>query len=121
MTATRIIEEGQWAAWNKEYQAAAESLDGREARVEEAANRIESDLELVGVTAIEDKLQHGVPEAIDILLRAGTKVCNLAALMNVVVKPALSYECMWVAQAYAASAHPLPTHKQGGYNTLVQH
>ena len=121
MTATRIIEESQWAAWNKEYQAAAESLDGREARVEEAANRIERDLELVGVTAIEDKLQHGVPEAIDILLRAGTKVCNLAALTKVVVESALSYECIWVAQEHDASAHPLPAHKRGGYNTLVQY
>ena len=35
---------------------------------------MEADLELVGVTAIEDKLQSGVPEAIQTLLDAGIKV-----------------------------------------------
>ncbi len=35
---------------------------------------MEADLELVGVTAIEDKLQDGVPAAIQTLLDAGMKV-----------------------------------------------
>ena len=35
---------------------------------------IEADLEFVGVTAIEDKLQEGVPAAIQSLLDAGMKV-----------------------------------------------
>ena len=35
---------------------------------------MEADLELVGVSAIEDKLQLGVPEAIQTLLDAGIKV-----------------------------------------------
>jgi P-type E1-E2 ATPase len=37
-------------------------------------SKIEQDLELVGVTAIEDKLQDAVPEAIESLLIAGIKV-----------------------------------------------
>ena len=36
--------------------------------------QVETDLELVGVTAIEDKLQDGVPAAIQTLLDAGMKV-----------------------------------------------
>ena len=36
--------------------------------------RTERDLELVGVTAIEDKLQEGVPQAIGQLITAGIKV-----------------------------------------------
>lgn len=37
--------------------------------------QVERDLELIGVTAIEDKLQDGVPAAIQTLLDAGVKVC----------------------------------------------
>ncbi|ELP94848.1 phospholipid-transporting ATPase, putative [Entamoeba invadens IP1] len=35
---------------------------------------LECDLELIGATAIEDQLQEGVPETIDILRRAGLKI-----------------------------------------------
>lgn len=37
-------------------------------------NEIESNLELIGVTAIEDKLQDEVPESIATLIEAGIKV-----------------------------------------------
>ena len=36
---------------------------------------LETDLELLGATAIEDKLQDGVPETIATFLAAGIKVC----------------------------------------------
>jgi hypothetical protein len=36
--------------------------------------QVERDVELVGVTAIEDKLQDGVPAAIQTLLDAGMRV-----------------------------------------------
>ena len=42
--------------------------------------RSERDLELVGVTAIEDKLQEGVPQAISQLITAGIKVRPLPRL-----------------------------------------
>ena len=35
---------------------------------------VERDLELTGITAIEDKLQAGVPAAIETMLMAGIKV-----------------------------------------------
>lgn len=38
------------------------------------AELIESDLILIGSTAIEDKLQDGVPACIDTLQRAGIKI-----------------------------------------------
>lgn len=38
------------------------------------AELIENDLILIGSTAIEDKLQDGVPACIDILQRAGVKI-----------------------------------------------
>jgi len=39
----------------------------------QVAEEIERDLDLVGITAIEDKLQAGVPKAISTLIAAGMK------------------------------------------------
>lgn len=77
--ASRILGNEEWARWNKGYQEAAASLEGREARIAAEARKVETDLQLVGVTAIEDKLQDGVPEAIQTLVTAGIKVCARAA------------------------------------------
>jgi magnesium-transporting ATPase (P-type) len=60
--ATKVLTHREWAAWDKEYQHAASSLDDRDAATAEVAERIEYNLDFVGVTAIEDKLQEGVPE-----------------------------------------------------------
>lgn len=43
----------------------------------DAAEEIESDMELVGATAIEDKLQLGVPDTIALLARGGIKIWML--------------------------------------------
>ena len=50
------------------------SLDDREAEVNVAYDLIENDLDLVGASAIEDKLQDGVPETIAALARASIKI-----------------------------------------------
>lgn len=60
--------------WDARYQEAAAALDQRDVAIARAAADIESDLDLVGSTAIEDKLQEGVPAAIQSLLDAGIKV-----------------------------------------------
>lgn len=73
MLATRILGEAEWAVWNEGYQEAAASLEGREERIAAEAAKVERELQLVGVTAIEDKLQDGVPEAIQLLVTAGIK------------------------------------------------
>eukprot|EP00741_Cyanophora_paradoxa_P007254 tig00001095_g7017.t1 len=67
----------EYHEWNKAFYAASVALEGREAKLEEAAELIERDLALVGATAIEDKLQEGVPETIRQLQRAGCKVWML--------------------------------------------
>jgi phospholipid-transporting ATPase len=43
--------------------------------LEKVAEVIERDLTLLGATAIEDKLQDGVPDTIHTLQQAGIKVC----------------------------------------------
>ena len=60
--------------WRHTFYKASTSLMDRETRLEEAAELIEQDLFLLGATAIEDKLQVGVPEAISDLITAGIKI-----------------------------------------------
>lgn len=49
-------------------------MENREGRVEQVSNELEQDLRLLGATAIEDRLQDGVPETIADLKRAGIKI-----------------------------------------------
>ncbi|XP_030386345.1 probable phospholipid-transporting ATPase IA isoform X1 [Scaptodrosophila lebanonensis] len=57
--------------WQQTYHKASTSLQYRERKVEDAANLIENNLRLLGATAIEDRLQDGVPDTIASLLDAG--------------------------------------------------
>jgi phospholipid-translocating ATPase len=73
----RFLDEGEYTIWKKGYLDATTSLVNRAQLIEEAGELIEQQLELAGATAIEDKLQHGVPEAIDKLRRAKIKMWML--------------------------------------------
>lgn len=55
--AERNIDESFFYDWRKRQQEAATSLNGREDRLGEIYEEIECELRLIGVTAIEDKLQ----------------------------------------------------------------
>lgn len=72
--AERMIEENYYYNWIERLQHASVALDKREERMNVLYEEIESDLILVGVTAIEDKLQDGVPQAIANLQMAGIKI-----------------------------------------------
>jgi P-type E1-E2 ATPase len=56
------------------YYKAQSAMVDREIKCEKVADLIERGLDLMGATAIEDKLQDGVPETIEILLKAGLKI-----------------------------------------------
>jgi phospholipid-translocating ATPase len=66
--------EEEYQAWSDRYHEATVSMDDREARIETVSDELERDLRLLGATAIEDRLQDGVPETIADLKRAGIKV-----------------------------------------------
>ena len=70
----RTMEEDEYAAWSAEYTAALNSISDREAKVDKVAAKLEKDFKLVGSTALEDKLQDGVPDAIEMIRRAGIKL-----------------------------------------------
>jgi phospholipid-translocating ATPase len=72
--AQREISQEEYEEWNKDYDIAANAVVGREDKLEEVSDRIENQLWLVGGTAIEDRLQDGVPESISLLGQAGIKL-----------------------------------------------
>lgn len=73
--AYRELGEDEYRIWENDFLKAKTSVTAdREALVASAAEKIERDLILLGATAVEDKLQKGVPECIDKLAQAGIKV-----------------------------------------------
>lgn len=72
--AYREIPEQEYRQWAAIYNQAAATINGRGEALDEAAELIEKDLFLLGATAIEDKLQEGVPDTIHTLQMAGIKV-----------------------------------------------
>ena len=70
---TNILYIFKLQVWKDKFDDAANAIDNREDLIEAAAAELEQDLVLLGATAIEDKLQDGVPETIHNLLRANIK------------------------------------------------
>ncbi|KAH1131317.1 hypothetical protein J1N35_002695 [Gossypium stocksii] len=73
--AYREINEEEYVEFNEKFTEAKNIVSAdREEMIEEVAESIERDLILLGATAVEDKLQNGVPECIDKLAQAGIKI-----------------------------------------------
>ncbi|EEC66932.1 hypothetical protein OsI_33542 [Oryza sativa Indica Group] len=83
--AYRDLSREQYESWNEKFIQAKSSLRDRDKKLDEAcifwlfylytvAELIEKDLVLIGCTAIEDKLQEGVPACIQTLSAAGIKI-----------------------------------------------
>lgn len=72
--AYRYLEEQEYLEWSTIYDAATNSVNDREEAIDRANERIEHSLHILGATALEDKLQEGVPEAIETLHQAGIKL-----------------------------------------------
>lgn len=73
----RWVDKGEYDSFRSKYEAAKTALVDRSTQIETVGESIEKDFELVGATAIEDKLQEGVSEAIEKLRRAGIKMWML--------------------------------------------
>ncbi|XP_027342275.1 phospholipid-transporting ATPase 2 isoform X1 [Abrus precatorius] len=69
--AWRELKRDEYQEWSLMFKEASSTLVDREWRVAEVCQRVEHDLEILGVTAIEDRLQDGVPETIETLRKAG--------------------------------------------------
>ncbi|KAI8364585.1 hypothetical protein BD560DRAFT_402805 [Blakeslea trispora] len=72
--AMREIPEDEYQRWSQIQEAASTTLVNRAEELDKAAELIEKDMFLLGATAIEDRLQDGVPDTIHTLQEAGIKV-----------------------------------------------
>jgi len=73
--ARKKVDETYYAAWAPRFVAANGVLDKtKDADIARVAAEMETELTFVGVTAVEDRLQEGVPEAIATLKDAGIRV-----------------------------------------------
>mmetsp|Transcript_16015 Transcript_16015/g.24131 ORF Transcript_16015/g.24131 Transcript_16015/m.24131 type:complete len:1238 (+) Transcript_16015:26-3739(+) len=74
----RKLTESEYRSWNAEYEAASKSFadekGNRKQKMEKVAEKIEGNLQVLGVTAIEDKLQEGVPQTLRLLKKAGIRI-----------------------------------------------
>ncbi|AQL06847.1 Phospholipid-transporting ATPase 1 [Zea mays] len=71
---SKNLTDAEFSEWQEMYEEASTSMHERSAKLRQAAGLVECNLTLLGATGIEDKLQDGVPEAIDSLRQAGIKV-----------------------------------------------
>eukprot|EP00731_Ephydatia_muelleri_P016102 Em0009g526a len=72
--AKKEIDANQYELWRDEHHKASVLQKGRDQALDAVYEKIEKNLILVGATAIEDKLQDGVPETIAKLAKANIKI-----------------------------------------------
>ena len=72
--AEKDISEEEYKVWAQEYYQAELETDNRDEKMDIVADKMEIGFRMIGVTAIDDKLQAGVPDTIFNLMRGGIKV-----------------------------------------------
>ncbi|XP_058716560.1 phospholipid-transporting ATPase ID isoform X6 [Poecile atricapillus] len=72
--AYKDLEENYYKDWSERLHQAGSASEAREDHLARLYDEVEHDMMLLGATAIEDKLQQGVPETIAILTLANIKI-----------------------------------------------
>uniref|UniRef100_A0A3P9MY19 Phospholipid-transporting ATPase n=1 Tax=Poecilia reticulata TaxID=8081 RepID=A0A3P9MY19_POERE len=72
--AYKHLEESYMERWLERHHEASMAIEGREDKLDILYEDIETDLMLLGATAVEDKLQDGVPHTIEQLAKADIKI-----------------------------------------------
>ncbi|XP_072279295.1 phospholipid-transporting ATPase IK-like [Pyxicephalus adspersus] len=75
--ACKDIGEQEYLIWEESYNKASLTLENRQDHLDKVYEDMEQSLKLLGATAIEDKLQEGVPETIQLLRDGNIKVWML--------------------------------------------
>ena len=97
IVAYKELNEEAYKKWQVKYAEARNILGpGRELRSDELADEIEIGLTVVGGTGVEDKLQDGVPEAVNRLAHAGIKIWVLTG-DKVETAINIGYACRYVS------------------------
>ena len=75
--AQKYLTQSEYEEWKKEYDEASQTLEDRDAKMQEVIEKLEQDMEFLGIVGVEDKLQDRVRETLEILRAAGIKVWML--------------------------------------------
>ncbi|KAF9872390.1 phospholipid-translocating P-type ATPase [Colletotrichum karsti] len=75
--ADRFLGPDEYREWKQLYHKAETTLDNRQQKIEEVSDLLEQSFDLLGASAVEDKLQKGVPETIEKLRQARIKIWML--------------------------------------------
>ena len=67
----KLLSPEYYQEWNRKYEIAKADLNDRERLVQNCVEELEEDMELLGVTGVEDRLQDKVAEVIESLRNAG--------------------------------------------------
>eukprot|EP00672_Neobodo_designis_P023113 CAMPEP_0174846656 /NCGR_PEP_ID=MMETSP1114-20130205/12434_1 /TAXON_ID=312471 /ORGANISM="Neobodo designis, Strain CCAP 1951/1" /LENGTH=1076 /DNA_ID=CAMNT_0016080921 /DNA_START=160 /DNA_END=3390 /DNA_ORIENTATION=- len=73
----KTITQEEFDAWYERFVEAGKALENRSAIVDQVCLEMEKDMILIGITAIEDRLQDRVPETLQFFLSAGVVVWML--------------------------------------------
>ncbi|XP_009874685.1 PREDICTED: phospholipid-transporting ATPase IK, partial [Apaloderma vittatum] len=72
--ASKEVSEAEYNVWSRRHREASVLLQDRARELDKLYEEMEQNLQLLGATAIEDKLQDGVPETIQLLKLGNMKV-----------------------------------------------
>uniref|UniRef100_A0A672N838 Phospholipid-transporting ATPase n=1 Tax=Sinocyclocheilus grahami TaxID=75366 RepID=A0A672N838_SINGR len=72
--AYKDLDEDEFEKWKERHHEASTTVEDREAKLDTIYEEIEKDLLLLGASAVEDKLQDGVPQTIEQLAKADIKI-----------------------------------------------
>ncbi|KFQ86880.1 putative phospholipid-transporting ATPase IK, partial [Phoenicopterus ruber ruber] len=72
--ASKEVSEAEYSVWSRRHREASVLLQDRARELDRLYEEMEQNLQLLGATAIEDKLQDGVPETIQLLKLGNIKV-----------------------------------------------
>lgn len=75
--AQKLIKKEDYDSWLKDYNEAQASMEKRAEKTREVVDRLEKDMELLGVTGVEDKLQVDIGITIELCRKAGIAVWML--------------------------------------------
>jgi len=90
----RYLEAEEYLNWSRIWDATSNAIENREEEIDKANALIEHSLLILGATALEDKLQEGVPEAIELLHRAGIKLWILTGAFFLLLGAFLIYDLL---------------------------
>lgn len=134
LVCARKMEQEEYLAWAAEWNAAGLCMSGRAEALQAAAEKAEHSWHLLGVTAIEDALQAGVPQTLTALREAGiatwmltgdkyATALQIATSSKLVPRYARFVEAATGGEEDAAATSPLPRlfEIQGDDTASVRH